>query len=196
MGTPTTRWPRLRRRLGLDGNPLRRRADLIAAWIPIAAVVAFLAFSPLAIGVAGAWMRADNTAARHEQLHTVSAVLAESAPGPQFSDHGSNTWPEWVPAHWTADGRTYIADVPVAAKTPAGSHLTVYLDRSGHVRTPPMTDAQASARVLGASLTALAGLAALMAILAWIARRIMDRRRLASWQVEWLSVGPRWSHHS
>lgn len=196
MATPTTKWPRLRRRLGLDGNPLRRRSDLIAAWIPLAAVVAFLALSPIVIVVTGAWMRADNTAARHAQLHTVTAVSEEAAPGPEFSDHGANTWLDWVPAYWAAGGRTYSGDVPIAAKTPAGSQVTVHLNSAGHVVLAPMTSAQARDRVLVASLVALAGLAVLMAIAGWIAVRILDRRRLASWQTEWLSVGPRWSHHS
>ncbi len=196
MATPTTKWPRLRRRLGLDGNPLRRRSDLMAAWVPLAAVVAFLALSPLAFGLAGAWMRADNAAARQTQLHTVTAVTQQSAPGPEFSDQGANTWLERVPASWTSDGRQHTGNVPVAAGTPTGSDVTAYLSPSGQVSLPPMTNAQASDRVMIARLAGLVALAALMAIAAWIARRILDRRRLASWQTEWLSVGPRWSHHS
>jgi hypothetical protein len=196
MATTTTKWPRLRRRLGLDGNPLRRRSDLIAAWLPLAAVVAFLALSPLAIGISGTWMRADNATARHVQLQTVTAVVTESAPGPEFSDQGANTWLEWVPAHWTDGGRQHYAYVPVPAGTPAGATVTEYLDSSGHVRMPPMTNAQARDRVLVASVAALAALAVLMAVMALIARRILERRRLASWQTEWLSVGPRWSHHT
>jgi uncharacterized membrane protein YhaH (DUF805 family) len=70
----------------------------------------------------------------------------------------------------------------------------VWLDRAGNVRLPPLTAAQASNRVLVAALTALAGLAVLLAGMALLARWVLDRRRLAAWEAAWLSVGPSWSH--
>lgn len=194
--TPTTKWMQLRRRLCLDGNPLGRRADRLAAWLPLAAIVAFLALSPLVFAASGAWMRAENNAARHVRLQPATAVLLQSAPGPVFSDNGANTWLDWVQARWTADGRQHVGAVPAAAKTPAGSKVTVYLTSTGQARTPPMTMGHARGRVLVAQLVALAVLAVIMALLALVARRILDRRRLASWQAEWLTVGPRWSHHT
>jgi hypothetical protein len=43
---------------------------------------------------------------------------------------------------------------------------------------------------------ALAILAVFLAGIAWIAARILDKRRLASWESDWLVVGPRWSRQS
>jgi hypothetical protein len=193
---PTTGWTRLRRQLCVDGNPMSRRSDRLAAWLPLAAVVAFLALTPVVVVASGAWMRADNAAARHAQLQTATAVLLQSAPGPVFSDNGANTWLDWVPARWTVDGQRHVGAIPVAAETSAGSKVTVYFTSTGQVRTPPMTTGHARVRVLTAQLIALAVLAMMLALLALVARRILDRRRLASWQIEWLTVGPRWSHHS
>jgi hypothetical protein len=195
---PTTKWMKIRSRLCLDDNPLIRRADRVAALIPLGAIVAFLVLSPIAAGASGAWMRADDAAARQAQrhLHPVAAVLLTSAPGPEFSDHGLNTWYEPMRARWSVGGRHYTGYVPTPAKTPAGSTVTVWLSAGGKVHAPPMTAAQARDRVRYAELAGLAVLALLMAIVAVAARRIMDRRRLASWQTEWLTVGPQWSRHT
>jgi hypothetical protein len=191
---PTTVWIRIRRRLCLDGNSLCRRSDRVAAWLPMAAIVAFLALSPLVVVATSAWMRAYDTAAQHSRTHPVTAVTLQSAPGPEFSDDGANTWLDWVPSRWIAGGRQQRGNVPVAARTPAGSRVTVYLTDAGRV-VLPMTPGRARDRVFVADCAAVAGLAVLMAMLAFAARWIMDRRRLAGWQTEWVTVGPRWSHH-
>jgi hypothetical protein len=196
MATAAMTWMRLTRRLRRDRNPLRRRSDLIEGWLLPAVIAAFLAASPLVAGAAGLWVRADNAAAKHAQLswHRVPAVLLEAAPGPAMSDNGANTWVVRTSARWTADGRPRIASVPAPAGTRAGSTVPVWLDRAGNVRMPPLTAAQASDRVVVATLIALAGLAVLLAGMALLARRVLDRRRLAGWETAWLSVGPHWSH--
>jgi hypothetical protein len=196
MAMPTMRWMRLTRRLGRDGNPLRRRSDQIEGWLLPVAIAVFLAASPLVVGAAGLWAGADNAAAKHAQLswHRVSAVLLQAAPGPEMSDNGANTWVVWTPARWTAGGRPRIASVPAPAGTWAGSTVPVWLDRAGNVQIPPLTAAQASDHVVVAALIALAGLAVFLAGMALLARWVLDRRRLADWETAWLSVGPQWSH--
>jgi hypothetical protein len=186
---------RLARRLGRDGNPLRRRSDLIEAWLLPAVIAAFLALAPLVAVGTGVWIRADNAAARQAQLswHRVPAVLLQAAPGPEMSGNGANTWLVWTPARWTADGRRWLGSVPAPAKTAAGSTVTVWLDPAGKVQTPPLTAAQARDRVAAATVIALAALAVLLAGLGLLARRVLYRRRLAAWQTAWLSVGPNWS---
>jgi hypothetical protein len=189
-------WMRLARRLRSDGNPLRRRADVVEAWLLPAVIAAFLALSPLVAGVAGMWVGADNAAARHAQLswHRVPAVLQQAAPGPVLSDHGANTWVVWTRARWTADGRQWLGSVPAPARTSAGSTVPVWLDRAGTVQLPPLTAGHARGRVITAAAIAVGSLAVLLAGLALLARRLLDRRRLAGWETAWLSVEPDWSH--
>jgi len=197
MATPTTSWTKLTRRLQRDGNPLLRRSDLIDGWLLHAVIAAFLIIGPLLAVAIGLRVHADNAAARRaeQSWHSVTGVLTRAVPGPEMSDNGANTWVTWTPARWTAAGQTRTGEVPAAAGTWAGSTIRIWLDRAGDVRMPPLTAAQASHRVLNAALTALAGLAVLLAIMALLARRILDRRRLAGWEADWLSVGPQWSHH-
>jgi hypothetical protein len=188
-------WMRLTRRLGRDRNPLRRRSDLIERWLLPVVIAAFLALCPLVAGAAGLWVRADNAAAEHAQLswHRVPAVLLQAAAGPMWPGSGAHSWVVWTSARWTAGGRPRIGSVPAPARTRAGSTVPVWLDRAGKVRMPPLTAAQASNRVVVAMLIALAGLAVLLAGTALLARRVLDRRRLADWEIAWLSVGPQWS---
>jgi hypothetical protein len=197
MTTPTTTWTRLTGRLGFDRNPLRRPADLIAAWLLPAVIAAFLALGPLAAGAASLWVHAGNAAARHAQRswHRVPAVLLQAAPGPLMSDSGANTWLVETPARWTAGGRTHTAKVPAAAGTSADAVVPVWLDRAGQVMFPPQTAGQVQERVLVAAAAALAALAVLLASLALLARRVLDRRRIAGWDAAWQAVGPQWSRN-
>jgi hypothetical protein len=186
---------RLVGRLGRSGNPLRRRSDVIEAWLLPVWIAAFLVLCPLVAGAAGLWVRSDAAGARHAELswHRVPAVLLQAAAGPEMSDNGANTWVVWTPARWSADGRERVGSVPVPAKTRAGSTVTIWLDRAGKVRVPPATAAQVRDRVIVVTLAALAGLAVFLAGMLVLARRILDRRRLAGWESAWLTVGPTWS---
>jgi hypothetical protein len=196
MATPTMAWRRLARRLGRDSNPLRRRSDVLEAWLLPAAAVVFLALCPLVAWLTGMWVRADNAATQRAQQswHPVSAVLLHAAAGPEFTDQGANTWTVWEPARWTLDGRQHTGSIPVSAGSAAGSTQTVWLDSHGHVHVPPLTPAQLGQTVDAAMLISLAGLAVVVSILTLLARWILDRRRLARWETGWLAVGPSWSH--
>ncbi len=196
MAMPTTTWMKLARRLGRDHNPLRRRSDAIEAWLAPAAIVVFLALSPLVAGLAAMGVRADNAAAQHVQQswHPVSAVLLRAAPGPEFSDNGANTWTVWAPARWTVAGRQHTGNIPVPADSRAGSTQTVWLDSAGHARAPAMSKPELSGAIGTGILLALAGLAVVVAVATRLARWVLDRRRIASWETAWLAVGPRWSH--
>src|SRR5258708_30663892 len=82
--TPTTTWTRLAGRLGLDHNPLRRRSDVIEAWLPPAAIALFLALSPALGSAASAWAHAQNAAALHapRSAHPDPAVPLPALPCP------------------------------------------------------------------------------------------------------------------
>ena len=193
----TTMWTRATRRLGFDHNPLRRRWDLIDGWLMPATIVAFLLLGPLTATVAGLWAHADNAAIQRadKSWHEVSAVLLKPVAGPLFSDNGANSWLVWSPARWVADGHARTGDVPAPAGASAGSTVRVWVDGSGKAQAPPLTAAGARNRILIAALFALASLTALLTVAALVARWVLDRKRIASWAADWLSVEPQWSRH-
>lgn len=183
------------RRLGLDHNPLRRRSDVIEAWLLPAVIAVFLALGPVVVVAAGAWAHAQNAAVQQAQRswHRVPAVLLQAVPGPVMSDNGANSWTTWTPARWNAGGRPHVGQVPAVSGTSAGSTVPVWLDRAGHVQAPPLTAGQVRDRAMLAAVVGLTGLAVILAGLALVSRRLLDRRRLAGWETAWLSVGPHWS---
>jgi hypothetical protein len=185
------------RRLGFDHNPLRRRSDVIEGWLLPGVIAVFLILSPFVAGAAGLLVHADNAAAQRavQSWRQVPAVLLHAAPGPMMPDNGSNTWLVWTPARWTAAGRAQAGDVPAPAGDRAGTTVPVWIDRAGNVQVPPLTPAGARDRVMIGMGLALIVFALLLAGLAVLARRILDRRRLAGWEAAWLSVGPQWSRH-
>jgi hypothetical protein len=194
MTAPGTKWTRLTRTLGLDRNPLRRRADLIAAWLVPGVLTALLLLSPLAAVGASYWVHADSAAAhRAEQSwHRVGAVLLRDAPGPLLGN-GPNAWIVWTRARWDLAGRRHSGYVPADAGTQAGTVVPVWLDRAGAVQPPPLTPGQVSYRATLAAATAVIALGVLLACLALLGRWVLDRRRLAAWETAWRSVGPQWS---
>jgi hypothetical protein len=183
------------RRLGWDGNPLRPRSYLIERWLAPAAIATFVVLCPVVAGVTSMWVRADNAAVAHAKLgwHEVTAVLLRAVPGPAESDHGANTWMTWTPARWSADGILHTGDVPAAARASAGSKQAVWLNRTGQPQMPPLTAREVEDRAGADTLLALAALAALLTGSCMVTRRAVYRRRLAGWEIEWLTVGPLWS---
>ena len=196
MATPTMTW--LRRRLGSDGNPLRRREDRIAAWLVPAWFLALLALGPAVASAAALWVHSGESAVQHaeQSWHEVPGVLLKAASGPLMTDNGANTWTVWALAKWSAAGRWHVGAVPVAAKSPAGSEVPVWLNKAGKVEVAPLSARQLGAYADTVTTIALAALAVFLAGIAWAVSRALDRRRLASWEAAWLVVGPRWSRQS
>jgi hypothetical protein len=193
---PTTMWLKLKRRMACDGNPLRRRSDVIAAWLTPVAVLIFVALIPVAATVTSSLARAENAAVARAMpaWHVVDGRLLRSAPGPEQTNHGGNLWNEVVPAQWTFRGHQHSGAVPVLSGSRAGDRQKVYLNDAGQVQTPPLDPSQLADRTDTITFIALGVLAMVLLTLKAIARRILDGRRLAAWESDWLAVGPRWSH--
>jgi hypothetical protein len=186
---------RLARALGLDGNPLRRASDRAEAWIRAGLLAVFLAAGPAAALAAGGWVShtCAEISARAEHMHAVKAVLLQSAPasiGPlAAAGRGSRVW---VRARWyTTDDSARAGEVPAPAGSPAGSVVTVWLDASGQVASPPGPDRFANDAALAAVITLVAVALVLRAALG-LTRRFLNRRRLAAWEAAWSAIGPRW----
>jgi hypothetical protein len=195
IAPPTKVWMRMGRRLGRDGNELRRRSDFIEACLVPAAFALFVIFVPVVAALTTFWVRADNSAVAHAEVTwaKVPGVLLQSVPGPMEADHGANAWMEQARARWTWDGQPRVGYVPAAAGSTDGSPVTVYVDRLGDVQTLPLTTGQVTGRVVEISLAVLTVLAVLLTGLVRLVRHALDRRRIAAWEMAWREFGPIWS---
>jgi hypothetical protein len=116
-GMKTTR---IARKLGLDGNPLRRRTDKIAARFTALLLAVFLIAAPL-LSVAAAGWASHHGAAELQAKRSwrqVSAVLLQGAPAPTT---GGVLGYYQVLARWTIPGgRARTGRIPVSAGMAAG----------------------------------------------------------------------------
>jgi hypothetical protein len=178
-----------------DRNPLRRTADRIEAAVMAALLVLLVAGAPLA-----AWAFAGSAAAggaRTERAQAswrhVPAVLLQDAPRPAHARFQASLEP-MVRARWTApDGAPRTGEVYAPGGTPAGKTVLVWTDSSGRPTETPLQPVDVATRVaLAASLAAglVAGAAAGAGLLT---RWLLDRRRLAAWDVGWSQTGPQWT---
>jgi hypothetical protein len=185
---------RLLRGWRLDRNPLRRGSDRAETVVLGALLAVFLAVSPFAAHSAGNWGYASAARAAQAQqasLHQVTATLPQ--PEPVLSIYGPESG-FVVQARWRApDGRIRSGQLSVTADVAAGHTTRIWVDRAGRLTGPPLTRDQLSGRAELAAGGAAGGLAAVLIMVAWLARRSLDRRRLAAWDADWMANGPRWS---
>ncbi len=186
---------RFARRLGLDANPLRRRTDKIATWLAVQFLVVVLIGVPLFAIAAFNWAgRAGAAEQRAERSwREVPAVLLRAVPVPD-SFAGSVFGYSWVPARWTApDGRARSGDIPVEVGLAAGRTVPLWVDARGTPTDAPLTHRAVLARAATAAAVATILLLIVLSCLALAGRWLLDRRRLADWELAWAIVGPQWT---
>jgi hypothetical protein len=184
------------RRFGFGRNPLRRTVDRVESAILVVAGLLAVLVIPAAMAVGTAASDASKDAAAQRR-----AVLTET-PARTLSDAG--TWAGAAPGQtmapvlvaWTdTAGRSQQGWTYTILGTESGSEVTIWLDRSGAIVTPPRQPADSEA------IGSMAGLAA--AMIAWLtligltrlAVGRLDRRRARDLDREWERVAPRWRHH-
>ena len=175
-----------------DRNPLRRGSDRAETTILGALVALFLVGTPLIWHFAGSWSYAAysrEARAQRAVLHQVPATLLQAVPGWNVSgSEGAD-----VIARWQApDGGLRTGPVFVPDGVASGTVL-VWTDQAGQLTDPPLQQAQVAVRARLAGMMAVIALAVTLFGAGALARRVLDRRRLAAWETDWLATGPRWS---
>jgi hypothetical protein len=190
----TGRLARLIRGRRLDRNPLRRGSDRAESVVLGALLTAFLVIAPFAAHAAGGWVHASAQKAKTQRvtLRQVPATLLQTPSyGASYSGTGYDSL--GVAARWRApDGqlRTGILLPPYDAT--AGSTILVWVDRAGRLAAPPPEHAQLVTRAHVDEGLAVGTLGIALIAACWLARRALDRHRMAAWDADWLATGPRW----
>ncbi|MFC9266744.1 Rv1733c family protein [Streptomyces zhihengii] len=183
---------------GLRPNPLRRRCDLVRAWITLALAAAVLGAVPVVSVAVGRAVHGSLTAdaeARAASLHRVTAVLERDAPRhpePGSAEADLARYP--APVRWTGpDGRVHRGETEVPAGVTAGSTVPLWCDAGGRAARAPMSAAEVRNRSIGWGAAAGAAVAVAGAVTYAVVGRVLDRRRLAEWDAAWAAAAPRWS---
>jgi hypothetical protein len=191
-----TTW--IARKLGLDGNPLRRRTDKIAACLSVLLLAVFLIGAPFLSAAAAGWAghHGDAELRATRSWHQVSAVLLRSAPAPTAVSGYYQAVSGYYQAlaRWTTPaGRVRTGRIPVSADMAAGRTVRLWVDSAGSPSGNPPNRRAVVADEVAAAVVATSGLGIALLCLAWAGRWVLDRRRLAGWQAGWAAVGPPWT---
>jgi hypothetical protein len=180
-----------------DHNPMRRRIDRIDAWIRLALWATLLVIGPALSWQVGRIVYSNGQRVerieRADRVMTTAVLLAD-APGMSGSRSPSAVA---VPARWTGpDGLTHTARLLVDGRSKAGSTVTVWTDVTGRPVHAPQPRDQTIGQTLVAAFLTGAAVTALLAMVRYVVRRVLDRCRLNRWQLEWGLVEPQWSRRS
>jgi hypothetical protein len=99
-----------------------------------------------------------------------------------------------APARWTApDGMVVTGEMPVPVGTRAGATVPVWTTRDGQLTSHPISDSQVASLTDLGEMAGAAAVALLLALVGVLARRSLAKRRMAAWDADWQSTGPRWT---
>lgn len=185
------------RRLGLDGNELRRPVDRVRAWVTVGAVLLFLGCVPLVTrpvmtAVHDSAVRTARAQARHR--HPVGAVVPHGA-RPAVAMDG--IIPDRVAARWPGpDGRWHHGYIEMSMRVPAGGVARIWVDDRARPVAGPLSASQIRGRTGLGAAGAGAGLALVVGLAVLVLRRRLDRRAYAEWELEWSVMEPRWTRRN
>jgi hypothetical protein len=195
-GPGSSRLGRVLRLHRLDRNPLRRWPDRAETVVLGVLIAAFTATAPFAAHAAGSLTRGISMREQQSQgaaLHQVPATLLQAAPDRGRYGDLPGAAPE-TKARWRApDGQVRTGLVDALSGAAKGSTMMIWVSRAGQPAAPPLQASQVTARTALAEMLAVAGLALAAIVVGWMARRVLDRRRMAAWDADWLATGPRWN---
>jgi hypothetical protein len=180
-----------------DRNPLRRRTDRLESCLLAGLFVAAAAGAPLAAQAAGHAWYADAAHTRQAQLaarHEVTAVLAQPA-----GVMGAYTLTSQVPtlASWLSTGGARRAgDVPAVPGSPAGTLVNVWTDDNGYLISPPLTLTEVADQADAARVAAVGGIIVGCMASTLAIRQLLNRRRMAAWDADWVVTARLWNRQT
>ncbi|EPD63060.1 hypothetical protein [Streptomyces sp. HGB0020] len=167
-------------------NPLRRRSDVLEAWIVLAAwTVATL--GAVVAGVVGAQAVQRAVERDRAERRPVTAVLVRTVPG-SGRDVVTGVRYDMVLAkvRWTdADGAVRTGTTKVTPTAGPGSTVPAWTDGHGRLVSRPVAPAEATTRVVMAGTGVALATGALVLVGGRLLRMRVERRATLEWGVEW-----------
>lgn len=171
-------------------SPLRRRSDVIEAWIVLAAWV-FALFGGLFAGLAAAGAVESSAARQRAQSREVPAVLVEDA-ADHVPSRAATDYRVWATVRWTApDGSTHTDEARVSPETRKGETVAVWTDGKGDIVAEPLSSGETRLHAIAGGVLAATGAAGTVLATAWAVRLGLERRRMAEWAAEWERIDTR-----
>jgi hypothetical protein len=174
-------------------NPLRRRADVLEAWVVLGAWL-LTVLAGVSAGLVADRSVEHGLARERAAWRPAVARVVERAPGsPRAHGRAASGERVWAGVRWTvADGSAHTGQVRVEPGSRAGTPVTVWTDPQGHLVSRPSSSAEAAFRA--ALIGGLVGVstAAVPFVGGLVLRGRLERRRMVAWDTEWARLGPQW----
>ncbi|MFE8947047.1 hypothetical protein [Streptomyces sp. NPDC007856] len=174
-------------------NPLKRRADVVEAWVLLGAWL-LTVMAGISSGLVAAESVEHGLARERAAWRPVVAHVVGRAPGRSpVHRHASAGERVWAKVGWTvADGSTHTGQVRVEPGSKAGTPVTVWTDPQGRLVDRPASASEAAFR--GTLIGCLVGVsaAAVPFAVGLALRGRLERRRMHAWDTEWARLGPQW----
>ena len=180
-----------------DRNPLRRGTDRLETCLLVGLFVVLAAVTPFAARLAGHASYVSALHARQEQLatrHQVQAMLTADA-GP-VSGYSLSAY-VLTQATWTSvAGVRRSGEVPAEPGSPKGTFVTVWTDANGYLDSPPLAVPEVASQADAATVGVIVGAGVVYIVAAAAIRQLLNRRRMAAWDADWLATAPAWNRQS
>ncbi|MEH0448950.1 hypothetical protein QA811_36310 [Streptomyces sp. B21-102] len=174
-------------------NPLRRRDDIVEAWI-VLAVWAVVAVGGTVAGLVTAHAADDTFARQRTDRQAVQAVLLDDVPRTALAMGGTVDRRMTAVSWRTPEGSPRTDETLADTGLKAGAHITVWQDSQGRLIAAPPSTTEATIESGFLGTVAAASLAGLVFGAGAVVRWRLDRRRIDQWGREWDLVGPQWGH--
>ncbi len=175
-------------------NPLKRRADVVEAWVVLGACLLTVLAGVLAGLAAAGSVEHGLARERATWRPTVARVVAQvRGKSPAHSSHASAGEQVWAEVRWTVtDGSAHTGQIRVEPGSRPGTPVTVWTDPQGHLVSRPTTASEAAFRSTLIGLLVGASAAAVPFVAGLAVRGRLERRRMDAWDTEWARLGPQW----
>ncbi len=180
-----------------DRNPLRRGTDRLETCLLVGLFAATATATPFAARLAGHASYAAALQVRQEQLrdkHQVQAVLTRNA-GP-VSGYSITAY-VLTPATWTSvTGVRRSDEVPAEPGSLKGTSVSIWTDRDGYPDSPPLAVSEAASQADAATIGVIVAGGVVFITGAAAIRQLVNRRRMAAWDADWVATAPTWNRQS
>lgn len=170
-------------------NPVARGWDRLEAALVVLAVLVALVAVPFALAFgsqAYAQRSADADAQAASRVRSTAVLITDAPVGPGVQPAAAT---EEATGVWRLpDGSERTGQVDVEAGTAAGTKVPIWLDQAGNPVAQPLTRQDALGAAIGVAVLGWLGFAGVLALLVWLGRFALDRRRDRGWTQEWAEL--------
>ncbi|MEU1788150.1 hypothetical protein ABZ553_20185 [Streptomyces sparsogenes] len=172
-------------------NPIRRRDDVLEAWL-LLAIWVLTAVGGTAAGLVTAHAADQVFARQRAERNPVYAALLDDVPrtATGMGRDLASTRVRWT----TSDGAAHSGRTLVTTGKKAGSTVRIWIDTQGKLSTQPPTPTKAAVEAGLFGTSAALAVSGVVFGIGSAGRWCLDRRRIRQWDREWTLVGPQWSH--